>query len=257
MPLTIQQLREFHTDGYLILRQAIPVNLIDEARRAVNHSLGSDGLPPDLLKTYSAQSYCPGIRDTAVITDLFNRTPLYESVEQMVGAGNLLPAKGGQIALRFPGFGAQHERRLNGHLDGIGSDTNGIPKGQFVRNFTALVTVYLADTLEPWHGNFTVWPGSHAVAEAFFKSATPDELRKGMPTLQLTREPVQVCGRAGDVCISHHQLVHTAAPNHGPNIRYAAIFRAAHMDAQAFGPAAMTDIWREWPGVRAALTAPS
>ena len=38
-----------------------------------------------------------------------------------------------------------------------------------------------------------------------------------------------------------------------PNIRYAAIFRGRHKDAEANGTEAMTDIWREWPGIREAV----
>lgn len=254
MPLTPRQLRTFHEDGYLLLRQALPAAPIVEARKAINRHLGNEGLPPDQLKTYSARSYCPSLQGEAVITDLFNRSSLFDTLQSMLGEGNLLPVRHGQIALRFPGFGRQDAAKVHGHLDGIGTDTNGIPKGQFIRNFTALVTVYLADVLKPWQGNFTVWPGSHTVAEAFFKSASPEELRKGMPDLALTREPIQICGHAGDVCISHHQLVHAAAPNHGPDIRYAVIFRAAHKDVESFGTAAMTDIWHEWPGVRRAMS---
>lgn len=253
MPLTTDQLRDFHRDGYLILPQAVPRELVLAARQAINRNLGSEGLPPDKLTTYSAQSFCPSIQHDPAITDVYNRSPLCEIVEGMLGEGRVMPVGGAQIALRFPGFGQKRGMEVHGHLDGIGTDTNGIPKGQFRRGFSALVTVYVGDTLEPWRGNFTVWPGSHHVAEKFFQEATPDELRKGMPALQLTRDPVQVCGQAGDVCISHHQLVHGAAPNFGPDIRYAEIFRVAHAETKTFGTAAMTDIWHEWPGVRAAL----
>jgi len=56
------------------------------------------------------------------------------------------------------------------------------------------------------------------------------------------------------VVLSHHQLVHGAAPNYGPEIRYAAIFRLAHADAKENGPTVMSDIWREWPGMRDVVT---
>lgn len=249
MRLDADQLRQFHDDGYLVVRGAAPSLMTDAARRAINADLGREGLPPDRLAEYAARSYCPALREQSVITDLFNRTPLWDLVESLLGEGNVLAVKSGQIALRFPGHG-RTRGELQGHLDGIGTGTNGIPQGEFRRNFTALVTVLLADVLEPWHGNFTVWPGSHRVAERFFRDASPQELRMGMPRLALDRDPVQFVGRAGDACISHHQLVHAAAPNRGPNIRYAAIFRVAHKDAQAIGVDAMTDIWREWDGVR-------
>ena len=68
--------------------------------------------------------------------------------------------------------------------------------------------------------------------------------------MELPHAPVQITGQAGDIVITHHQIVHSAAPNCSPNIRYAAIFRGRHKDAEANGTEAMTDIWREWPGIR-------
>lgn len=246
--LNPQQKRELVQDGYTVIRGAVPGVMIEAARKAVNRHLGDEGIPPDQLDTFRAQSYCPGLRKQPAMTDLFNKTPLFPLVEAAFGEGNLLPTESAQIALRFPNTD-DPAKPPRGHLDGIGTDTNGIPKGQFVRNFTALVTVLLADLPGIAAGNFTVWPGSHIVAQRFFQRATPDELRKGMPELDLTGNAVQITGNAGDAVISHHQIVHAAAPNASPNIRYAAIFRAKHKDVEANGTDVMTDIWREWPGL--------
>ena len=40
------------------------------------------------------------------------------------------------------------------------------------------------------------------------------------------------------------------------NDEHAAIFRGRHKDVEANGTEAMTDIWREWPGVREAVELP-
>jgi len=246
--LNPQQKRELVQDGYTVIRGAVPGVMIEAARKAVNRHLGDEGIPPDQLDKFRAQSYCPGLGKQPVMTDLFNKTPLFPLVEAAFGPGHLLPIGGTQIALRFPNTD-DPAAPPRGHLDGIGTDTNGIPKGEFRRGFTALVTVLLADLPGITSGNFTVWPGSHIVAERFFQQAAPDELRQGMPELDLTRDPVQITGHAGDAVISHHQLVHGAAPNASPNIRYAAIFRARHQDIESNGIEVMTDIWREWPGL--------
>ena len=210
-------------------------------------------LPPDQLATMSQQSYCPAVRQTPVLTDLFNRTPLLPLSESLLGEGNVLPISMTQVALRFPGYGKQHARKVGGHIDGVGTDTNGIPRGQFVRNFSLLATCLLSDLPGDFRGNFTVWPGSHLAGEAFFRKATPEVLKAGGPKYDLPRDPVQITGKAGDVCLSHFQLWHGAAPNQGPDIRYAAIFRVRHIDAEANGTDVMTDIWREFPGVRGAV----
>ena len=80
-------------------------------------------------------------------------------------------------------------------------------------------------------------------------------LENGMPRPELPEGPIQLTGEPGDVVLAHHQIVHTAAPNTSPHIRYAAIFRLQHEEAKEFGNAAYTDIWHEWPGVRQAVEA--
>ncbi len=256
MELTRLQLQDFHRDGYLVIPGAVPGVMVDAARAAINHSLGYDGLPPEDLPKMRATTYCGDLRSQPVIADLMNRTPIFPLLESMMGPGQVEEAGGAQIALRFSGHGKQDSRTFKGHLDGVGTGINGTPKGEYRRGFTALATVLLSDLPGPFHGNFTVWPGSHHTAEAFFREATPDVLKQGSPEYALPREPVQITGRAGDVCISHHMIWHTAAPNHGPNIRYAAIFRARHVDVNANGVETMTDIWREFPGVREAVEEP-
>jgi hypothetical protein len=252
MSLTPHQIQQFHDDGYLLIPGAVARVAIDAARAAVNHSLGYDGLPPDDLPRMRQQSYCPGLGKQPVMTDLLNRGPLTPMLESLLGDGQVIPVTSTQIALRFPGHGSS-KRSLGGHIDGVGTGLNGIPKGEMRRGFTALVTVLLADVLEPWRGNFTVWPGSHHAAQHYFQAATPEQRQQVPPRYELPHEPVQVCGQAGDAVITHHLLWHAAAPNHGPDIRYAAIFRVRQADFDQVGTAAHTDMWREWPGVRHAV----
>jgi hypothetical protein len=252
MKLTMQQLRQMRDDGYLVLRGLIPAAMIDDARQAINHHLGEYGLPPDELPTMRAQTYCRDINRASVFTDLFNRTPLFAVCEQLVGAGNLQETGAVQIALRFP-RADREPQEPRGHIDGQGTGTNGMPKGTFARGFTMLAVVLLADLPEPYWGNFTVWPGTHAQFETVFKEQGPAYLADGIGRVPLCSGPVQVTGKAGDIILTHHQIVHTAAPNSGPNIRYAAIFRVRHKDVDTIGVEAMTDIWREWEGLRAGL----
>lgn len=255
MILNAQQLRQMHDDGYLLLKGMIPRVMVDAARHAINHHLGEFGLPPDELNTYRAQTYCRSLTREPVMTDLFNKTPVFTACEQLLGAGNLLPTTGSQIALRFPRPDTEPQRP-HGHIDGQGTGTNGIPRGQFARGFTMLAVVLLSDLPQPYYGNFTVWPGTHRQFETIFKEKGPAYLADGIGAVELCSEPVQICGEPGDVCLTHHQLVHTACPNSGPNIRYATIFRGCHKDAATNGVAAMTDIWREWEGLRAGLSLP-
>ncbi|TVR52115.1 MAG: hypothetical protein EA425_05615 [Puniceicoccaceae bacterium] len=251
LPLSYNERRSLYEDGYIVLRGAVPELMVRNARRAINASLGERGLHPDELPEMRSRTYCKELVEDPVIVDLARKTPVATMGEFLVGAGNLRPVTRAQIALRFPQIVAR-PREPGGHLDGIGTGINGVPVGTFIRSFTMLAVVLLQDVPEDYMGSFTVWPGSHRFFEDFFRDPKrdPSILAKGMPEDELPHGPIQIRGQAGDVVLSHHQLVHGAAPNYSPEIRYAAIFRLGHVDAQANGSSVMSDIWREWPGMR-------
>jgi ectoine hydroxylase-related dioxygenase (phytanoyl-CoA dioxygenase family) len=135
------------------------------------------------------------------------------------------------------------------HLDGMYSPHNGVPKG-VIQNFTMLVGVFLSDVTAPYSGNFTVWPGTHHIYEEYFRVHTPQALLEGMPPVEMP-EPVQIIARAGDVAFVHYELAHAAAQNVSPYTRYAIFFRLTHVDHDSQVLDVMTDIWREWEGIRA------
>jgi len=70
-----------------------------------------------------------------------------------------------------------------------------------------------------------------------------------MPNVTLP-EPVQITGRAGDIVFCHYQIAHGVTPNASPHVRYAIFFRLTHVDHEPQKWESMTDIWREWPGLR-------
>jgi hypothetical protein len=247
--LSTAQKRQFREDGYLVLPGAVSDVQVAAARHAINHSLGEQGMNKEELPTMRAQTYCREIRDTTVISDLANRSAVIPAVESLVGEGNLQTPASGQIALRFPLTPGTEPGDPRGHLDGLGSGANGTAKGLYSRGFTGLAVVYLCDVPEANMGNFTVWPESHRFFEDHFRQYGHEILGEGMPQVELPRPPVQIIGGRGDLVITHHQLVHTAAPNASSEIRYAAIFRLRHKDLEAVGHDAFIDIWREWPGI--------
>lgn len=258
MELSYTQKRAMYEQGYLVLPGVVPPVMVRAARRAINASLGNQGIPPDLLPQFRAQTFCPELRHAPVITDLIHATPVFSLAESLVGPGNLKPVSAGQLALRFP-KDQDPPRPLKvtgGHLDGIGTDVNGIPKGTFKRGFTMLAVVLLSELRDPFSGNFTIWPGTHRYFENYFQQHDPGSLSQGMPkAADYPHPPVQITGQPGDVVLAHHALVHTAAPNVSPDPRYAAIFRLLHTDIETIGNDALKDIWREWPGLRESVAA--
>ena len=222
--------------------------MVDRAVKAINHSVGENGIPPDDLPILRSQSYCPELQKEPVITDLINQTPAWSLAESAIGEGKLHgPVGSGQIALRFPGS-YDPPPAPRGHLDGMYSPNNGVPKGE-IRNFTMLLGIVLSDVPKPYSGNLSVWPGTHHIYEHYFREKGPRSLLEGMPQVDLP-EPNQVTGKAGDVVLCHYQVCHGAAPNASPHTRYAIYFRLRCKEHEDVRWDVMKDIWLEWDGMR-------
>lgn len=247
MKLTYDQKKKLFDDGYVVIPGVVPPAMVDAAVKAINHSLGQEGMDPAQLTKFRAQSYCPEIQSSPAIAGLVNDTPAISLLESVVGEGKLLPMRGAQIALRFPNF-ADPPKAPGPHIDGMYSPTNGMKEGE-IGTFTALIGVLLSDLPTENAGNFAVWPGTHRLNEAYFREHTPQALLKGMPKIEMP-EPVGITGRAGDIVFAHYLLSHSASPNVSPYIRYACFFRAKHKENDEKKWEGMTDIWMHWPGIR-------
>ena len=256
MQLTPEQIREFYDRGYVKIPGAISKAMVDTARQAVNHSIGTLGPNGEDMSKHRAAQFCRDLNGAPVIMNLFNASPVISIAESLMGEGNLQkPIRGAQVAPRFPTVIGEVPPEPRGHLDGMGTGTNGMPKGVYRRGFTAFAVIYLADVPEPYSGNFTVWPGSHRFFENYLKREGLEILSNGTPRVDLPEGPDMVTGNAGDLIIAHHQMIHTGGPNASPNIRYAAIARLRHIDCDKNGNEGFQDIWREFPCVREAIAA--
>ena len=245
--LTQDQKQEFYERGILKLPGVVSQELVHRARRAINAYIGQKGIDPSELDRYRSQSYCPGLGNDPVITDLYNASPLKTIAEALIGPGAIKPVGHGQIALRFPS-GDDTRRDPRPHIDGMYTPTNGVKEGT-IANFTALIGVFLSDLPETFAGNFTAWPGSHQKYEAYFRKQGPQALLSGLPPLELGK-PEQFTGSAGDAALCHYQLGHGIAGNVSSNTRYAIFFRLLHVDHEKYHWECMTDIWKEWAGMQ-------
>ncbi len=242
MQLTHSHKHKLYADGYVKISGVIPQIMVDDAVRAINHSLG-EGIDPAQIVTYRSRSFCPELQHAPVITDLLNKTPALAVAESAIGKGQITPVQRGQIALRFPTLQDPPESP-DPHLDGMYSPHNGVPKGE-IRNFTMLLGVALSDVTTDYAGNLTVWPGTHHIYEQYFRARGPQTLLEGMPIVALP-EPVQLTARAGDIMLVHYQVSHTAAPNRSPYPRFAIYFRLKHIAHDTHPLEAMTNIWMDW-----------
>jgi hypothetical protein len=231
--------------GYARLPGAIPRSRVEAALRAVNASLGR-GLRPEDVEKFRAQSFCPELEKAPVLLDLARESGVLETVESVLGPGALERVTHAQVALTFPT--ADASRPPVPHLDGMYTPQNGVPRGEIL-SFTALLGVLLSDVPEPGMGNLVVWPGSHLSYERYFREKGPRSLLDGMPKVELG-VPEPVTGRAGDAVLSHYQLGHAGGPNTSPHVRYAVYFRLKAHGHDRRKWECLTDLWREWPGMR-------
>jgi hypothetical protein len=246
MQMSYNQKKQFFEEGYIVLPGVVPQAMVREARKAINASLGQ-GMDAEQMTKFRAQSYCPELQRSELMTDLVMKTPIWGYAESMIGEGNLLPVTGAQIALRFPT--TQDPPPIpKPHLDGMYTPTNGVEKGK-ITNFTLLAVVLLSDLNAPYSGNFTVWPRTHNPYQDYFREHGAAAILEGMPPIDLP-EPVQIIGKAGDVCLTHYQIAHTAMCNASDNIRYATIYRLYHKDHTSQMAEVLTDMWKEWDGMR-------
>lgn len=246
MELTETQKQGLLTDGFVKLPSIMPPELVAKALRAINASLGSQGMDPQQLPVLRSQTYCPEITRTAVITGLYNESPLRSIAESLIGENAIRPINYGQIALRFPTMNEPVQPRP--HLDGMHSPNNGVPAGA-INNFTALIGVFLSDIPHEFMGNFTVWPGTHRLYEDYFRQHGPQSLLDGMPPVDLPA-PQHVTAKAGDAVLAHYQLGHGIASNTSPYTRYAIFFRLHHVNHETVKWECMTNIWHEWAGMQ-------
>lgn len=250
MHLSVDEKRHFYENGYVLLKNVIPRRMVDEALRAINHSVG-EGMDPERMPIFRSQTFCPELREDPAIVDLLVKSPLWALAESALGEGQIRPVHGGQIALRFPVL-ADPPRPVGLHLDGMYAPNNGVKQGT-IANFTALIGVYLSDVETEYAGNFSVAPGSHRIYEEYFRGHGAESLLQGMPPVDVP--PVrQITARAGDAVLCHYQLAHGVAQNVSPHVRYAIYFRLYHADFDpARWQAPMQDIWMQWPGIRSAV----
>ena len=243
-----EQRRRFRQDGYLLLSGIVPRPLVDDALRAINASLGSEGMAKEQLPTYRARTFTPELIRSEPLLRLFHGSPLASVCQAALGGpGKLRPPTEAQIALRFPTLASGGGAAVP-HIDGISAPGNGVPPGTLY-HFTGLAGVFLSDVPAADRGNLTVWPGSHEVVSRHLQSQGVDAIVDRFPDLALG-QPVPVLAQAGDAIIAHYQLAHGIAPNRGPHVRYATFYRLFHTDHERLGTRPLVDPWLEWEGLQ-------
>eukprot|EP00730_Choanoeca_flexa_P004874 TRINITY_DN11828_c0_g1_i3.p1 TRINITY_DN11828_c0_g1~~TRINITY_DN11828_c0_g1_i3.p1 ORF type:complete len:598 (+),score=134.07 TRINITY_DN11828_c0_g1_i3:174-1967(+) len=243
--LTLEQKLSFMEQGFLHVPNVVPSSLVDQALRVINAQLLTEN-----SMEYNELGHlvlAGGVQHSPEIKRLLYASPAYTLAQRLIGKGKVSRPGGGQIALRAPEHGRQTAMPgTSWHVDGMEKNDHS--------SFTLLLGVTLSDCLEDYHGNFTVFPGSHkTLAQDLEHLVHNGREPKTIMEKQHKRDfgrPVQVKARKGDIVMAHHKLAHRGGANHSPNIRYQIYFRLCHNDHEQLKVASLSDIFIEFEGLR-------
>ena len=242
--LTEEQRASFVSDGFLILRNIIPRERVDDALRAINAQLGLGAVAweagPDGQNRLGG-----GIQRSPAIVGLLHASPALCIAQQLLGgnggAGAVRGGASGQVALRFPLPPANVDRAAKTeeqwHIDGMKVNSHMSP-------FQLLLGVALSSQPADDCGNLHVWPKMHGhLHEAVQRqrairaslvagvphSHAPDDVWLGQRPRLENNAALQVQLEPGDVVLAHQKLPHRIGLNRSPHVRYQVYFRLSHM----------------------------
>lgn len=235
--LTPAQKTALRRDGFVVARGLVPRKAALEGLARVHHLIGSGALDAAQSGGYGFDFWSAWVGDPALVA-------LYRPIEPLVRSllGETRPVSDVQLALRFP-EGERKTERLGLHIDGTA-------EGGAIRRFTLLAGVLLSDQPKDGMGNLVMCPGTHdALAKGFAQVPPEDRCAWAeKASRELPVKPVPITGKAGDVVIANHQVLHDKGPNRSPFIRVMAYFRAFAVPDRGQEP--LVDPWLEWPGLR-------
>lgn len=263
----------FKRRGYLVLDDLIPSSAVSAARSVVWDKMPvSSDSPVAELQDHDYHRV-NDIEEIEPFTTI--RKSIFEYADELVGTGSLEEPRAAvaipermQLPVNYPSSGPLNETYLpridGGHVDGYGlayRDPEDDRAGVY-DYYTIGATIYLNDVVSGG-GGFTVFPGSHWIAEQYYRDHSLQSLgwlgdlpapspdggwNYEMPLHDQVRE-VEITGEPGTVVLWHGRLLHGAGRNQRTNPRIAAITRFSNPDGAADKQTACANLWNFWPGM--------
>ena len=239
-------LRSFADNGYIVVRDAVPENLVDSTNRVIDRLLAEQPPPDKHLghHFYWRNASQLGAIEPFLVVLLEN--PVFAIAQSLVKPHELQIPTQAQVALNMP----PHLRRPGGpHIDGLTPpEASGRPG-----TFTLLAGILLSDQQLEDIGNLWVWPGTHLSSSAYFREHGADALTSCTPYPPVPLSlPTQVLGRAGDLVLAHYMLGHNIGGNTSSLIRRALYFRLRCVGHEERWRECVQDAWTEFRPIRSA-----
>ncbi|MDR6881849.1 phytanoyl-CoA dioxygenase family protein [Bacillus sp. 3255] len=188
--------KQFHEDGYLILRNVLSQEKVDRLNAAIDRIVAEE---PETL----AYNIYNSVERDDEIASLIDEPTLLPLMVNLLGYNIQLHIS--HLTIRKPNpndVKTESQSFINWHQDGPHPQ---FPKQNGITSTYYIKTCYiLSDMSEPDRGNTKVIPGSHNKP---FQPESQDVRGK-------VDGEVQVCGKPGDVFIFPQNLWHAGAPNH-------------------------------------------
>eukprot|EP01084_Bolivina_argentea_P112524 200677_1 len=240
--LTDQEKLHFIQHGYIVIRNAINKQLLDDAISWINTGLGQ-GSHINMKDINGAWI----VKDPKIL-NLYFKSNLYSIARSILHSNpldqnnydSIIPAA--QVALNFPlndnikrYWNKYQSIKANSwHIDGMNTKNDNTQVG----GFSLLCGCVLSHWKEDYMGNFTVWDKSHYNLGNLIKNQGEHEflMKEGSDENRsnLSNEVLQIKGNVGDVIICHPYLAHMRGPNFSNNIRYAVFIRPYVMNHASF-----------------------
>ena len=252
--LTDDDLRRFGSEGYLLLRNVVPEELLAAADAEIDPFIAeTEADEGDRGPGQSA--WCPARSRLPRCDDVLRQSPALAIAYELV-APNAIDHAGLdgsrydhiQVAITVPPWS---------HIPG-GPHIDGWSPGD---SFTMLAGVLLTDQHDTQSGNLWVWPGSHLAHERMFRERGTDVLeRTGVqghtthldPPVTL-RPPLPITGGRGDLVLAHFLLGHNKGGNTAGHVRRTIYYRLNVPGHDQRSERMLVDAWLEYPRVKGLL----
>lgn len=240
-------------EGFCVFKGVVSDDASGAARRAIYSALDRDGLDPAWLDVYRRESFAPQLRRDPRILGVLGGASATRALDGLFGAGRLRTEDPAAIRLEFPSLPSDRDPHVVPILDGWIRPSRQFPEGDLI-NYTALAVAQLTDATAGDDGGIVVWPGAHTAMMSFIQEHGARSLRSGFPNIALP-EPRRIPLRRGDLAVVHYLTPRALAPNQGAQINTSIHFRLHNVDHYStfwnsgLHWSAITDPWKEWPGV--------
>jgi hypothetical protein len=238
--LTVEQLRSFAENGFLVVPGLVDEDRVRAANAAIDDLIAAEPAPGVHAGGHSYWNQTA----PALVRPILD-PPVWAVAEQLAG-DRLEPYVNDvhevQVCVTPPPVS---HRPGAGHLDGF---PKVVSDGQHPRPFTLLVGVILSDQTRDDMGNLHAWPGSHLEAADYARRHGVDAFvsavigNEAVPPVDFSAGSVQAHAAPGDVVFAHYLLAHNSGGNTSDVVRrtlYMRLKLAGRDDWRTF----FTDPW--------------